>query len=86
MKAPKPRSRKPKAKQRPVPYGYLRKNGRLVIDPSKKEIVKKMYGNLADDPEFILDMLEAVADWWHKTNSRRAQIAYQQKLARERGK
>jgi len=44
-----------------------------------------MYGKLAEDPEFILDMLEAVADFWRKNKSREAKIAYQQKLERERG-
>ena len=85
MKSPKPGLRKPKTKQRPVPYGYLRKNGRLVIDPHKKEIVKKMYGKLANHPEVILDLWEAVADFYRQNKSREAKIAYQQKLARERG-
>lgn len=86
MKSPKPRSGKLKVKQSPVPFGFKRKNGRLVVDPRKKDFLREKYGKLADDPEFLAMMLEALMEWWHNLNSRRAKIAYQQKLARQGGK
>ena len=83
MKQPKPKSRKPKVRQTKVLYGFKRKNGRLVVDPHKKEIVQKLYGKYAADPEFLIMALESIAEWWHDTNSRRAKLAHQPKLARQ---
>ena len=74
---------KPKAKQTPIPYWFKRKNGRLVVAPRKKEIVQKLYGKYAANPEFIMMTCEAIAKWWHETNSRRAKMEYQQRLARQ---
>jgi hypothetical protein len=79
MKPTKPRSRKPKAKQRPVPYGYLRKNGRLVIDPRKKALVKKMYGKLVKNPELILEIEKLIADMVRAERSKVAKLAYQRR-------
>ncbi|MBM3129762.1 MAG: hypothetical protein FJ009_14205 [Chloroflexi bacterium] len=83
MKPAKRKSRQPKRKTSRVPFGYLRKNGQLVVDPRKKEIVHKLYGKFADNPECLMKVLESVAEWWHENNSRRAKLAYQHKLARQ---
>jgi hypothetical protein len=83
MKPAKHKSRQPKRKSSRVPFGYLRKNGRLVVDPRKKEIVHKLYGKLAAHPELITMLEQAIAEWWHANNSRIAKLAYQQKLLRQ---
>ncbi|CAG0948675.1 hypothetical protein ANRL3_00057 [Anaerolineae bacterium] len=83
MKQSKPRTRQPQTKPAQVPYGYKRKNGRLVVDPGKKKIVQELYGKFANDPEFLMKPYEAIAAWWHKNNSRVAKKEYQQRLARQ---
>ena len=74
---------KPKTKHTPIPYGFKRKNGRLVVDPRKKEIVQKIYGKYAAHPEVIMMTYQAIADWWRANNSRIAKREYQQRIIRQ---
>jgi predicted transcriptional regulator len=72
----------PKAKQAPVPYGFLRKNGQLIVDPTKKEVVQKLYGKFVENPELILEIQKLIAEMVRDERSKVAKLAYQRRLIR----
>ena len=82
MKQSKPMAHKPKAKQTPIPYGFKRKNGQLVVDSTKKVIVQELYGKFVENPELILEIEKLIAEMVRAERSKVAKLAYQRRLIR----
>jgi len=82
MKQAKRKTRPSKSKSDPVPFGFVRKNGQLVVDPTKKELVQKLYGKFVENPELILELDKLMAGMVRAERSKIAKLAYQRRLIR----
>lgn len=71
------------SKSNPVPFGFTRKNGQLVVDPTKKELVQKIYGKFVDNPDLILEIEKLLAEMVRAERSKVAKLAYQRRLIRQ---
>ena len=83
MKQSKSKAHQSKSKPDSVPFGFTRKNGQLVVDPTKKDLVQKLYGKFVENPELILEIEKLMAEMVRAERSKVAKLAYQRRLMRQ---